>query len=99
MMILLEDGMKRDKLADAKVPVYFTIDLDCLDPACFPGTGTPEAGGVTFPQLLNAILTVAKTNIVAADLNELAPMLDPSGVSTAMACKVLRELLLALLTG
>lgn len=93
------DGLAEccDKLAAAKVPVYFTIDLDCLDPACFPGTGTPEAGGVTFPQLLNAILTVAKTNVVAADLNELAPMLDPSGVSTAMACKVLRELLLALL--
>ena len=86
-----------DRLARTGTPVYFTIDLDCLDPACFPGTGTPEAGGVTFPQLLKAILTVAKTNVVAADLNELAPMLDPSGVSTAMACKVLRELLLALL--
>ena len=86
-----------DGLARAGTPVYFTIDLDCLDPACFPGTGTPEAGGVTFPQLLKAILTVTKTNVVAADLNELAPMLDPSGVSTATACKVLRELLLALL--
>ena len=86
-----------EKLAAARVPVYFTIDLDCLDPSCFPGTGTPEAGGVSFPQLLKAILTVAQTNVVAADLNELAPMLDPSGVSTAMACKVLRELLLALL--
>ena len=66
---------------------------------CFPGTGTPEAGGVTFPQLLTAILQVAQLNVVAADLNELAPMLDPSGASTAMACKVLRELLLALLAG
>ncbi len=84
-------------LARSGAPVYFTIDLDCLDPSCFPGTGTPEAGGVTFPQLLKAILTVTKTNVVAADLNELAPMLDPSGVSTATACKVLRELLLALL--
>ena len=92
------DGLAEccEKLAAANVPVYFTIDLDCLDPACFPGTGTPEAGGVTFPQLLEAILTVAKTNVVAADVNELAPMLDQSGVSTAMACKVLRELLLAL---
>ena len=80
-------------------PVYLTIDLDCLDPACFPGTGTPEAGGVTFPELLTAILQVAQLNVVAADLNELAPMLDPSGASTAMACKVLRELLLALLAG
>ena len=93
------DGLREccDKLAAAKLPVYFTIDLDCLDPSCFPGTGTPEAGGVSFLQLLDAILTVAKTNVVAADVNELAPMLDPSGVSTAMACKVLRELLLALL--
>ena len=88
-----------DGLAWAGTPVYFTIDLDCLDPACFPGTGTPEAGGVTFPQLLEAIRTVAKTNVIAADLTELAPQLDPSGVSTATACKVLRELLLALLAG
>ena len=52
-----------------QVPVYFTIDLDCLDPS--------------------------ELNIVGADVNELAPMLDPSGVSTATACKVVRELLLA----
>lgn len=84
------------ELCRTQVPVYLTIDLDCLDPSCFPGTGTPEAGGVTFLQLLNAILTVSKTNIIGADVNELAPMLDASGVSTAMACKVLRELLLAL---
>ena len=84
------------RLAQRGTPVYFTIDLDCLDPAVFPGTGTPEAGGVTFPQLLEAIRLVAQTNVVGADVNELAPMLDPSGVSTATACKVLRELLLAL---
>ena len=74
------------RLIAENAPVYLTIDLDCLDPACFPGTGTPEAGGVTFPQLLTAILQVAQLNVVAADLNELAPMLDPSGASTAMAC-------------
>lgn len=83
-------------LAQSGTPVYFTIDLDCLDPSVFPGTGTPEAGGVTFPQLLDAIRLVSKTNVVGADVNELAPMLDQSGVSTATACKVLRELLLAL---
>ena len=77
-------------------PVYLTIDLDCLDPSLFPGTGTPEAGGVTFPQLLEAIRLATRTNVVGADVNELAPMLDHSGVSTATACKVLRELLLAL---
>ncbi len=84
------------RLAQDKVPVYLTIDLDCLDPSLFPGTGTPEAGGVTFLQLLDAISLVCRTNVVAADVNELAPMLDTSGVSTATACKVLRELLLAL---
>ena len=92
------DGLEAvtQALAGAKTPVYFTIDLDCLDPSAFPGTGTPEAGGVSFAQLLQAILLVAKCSVVAADVNELAPMLDPSGVSTATACKVLRELLLAL---
>ena len=92
------DGLKEtvDKLVESGAPVYLTIDLDCLDPSVFPGTGTPEAGGVTFPQLLHAILTVCKANVVAADVNELAPMLDATGVSTATACKVLRELLLAL---
>ena len=72
------------------------MDLDCLDPSVFPGTGTPEAGGVSFSELLEAVLTIAKTNVVAADVNELAPMLDQSGASTAVACKVIRELLLAL---
>ncbi|MCF0247738.1 MAG: arginase family protein, partial [Synergistes sp.] len=60
------------------------------------GTGTPEAGGITFLQLLDAIKIAAECNIIGADVNELAPMLDTSGVSTAVACKVLRELLLAL---
>ena len=85
------------ELKEKKVPVYFTIDLDCLDPSIFPGTGTPEAGGVSFMELLNAMLLVSQTNVVAADVNELAPMLDTTGVSTATAGKVLRELLLSLL--
>lgn len=77
-------------------PVYFTIDLDVLDSSVFPGTGTPEAGGVGFNQLVSAIITVGEiTNVVAADINELSPPYDPSGVSTAAACKTLRELLLA----
>ena len=90
----LEETVK--ELKKKNVPIYFTIDLDCLDPAAFPGTGTPEAGGVTFLELLEAIRMVAQANVVGADVNELAPMLDASGVSTATACKVLRELLLAI---
>ena len=87
-----------ESLLQQEVPVYLTIDLDCLDPSVFPGTGTPEAGGVSFTQLLDAIRTVCTANIIAADINELAPGLDNSGVSTATACKVLRELILALYT-
>lgn len=92
------DGLKElmGHLKESHVPVYFSIDLDCLDPSVFPGTGTPEAGGVTFLQLLEAIFEVCRGNIVGADINELAPMLDISGVSTATACKVLRELIMAL---
>ena len=93
------DGLEEvvEQLRKDNTPVYFTIDLDCLDSSVFPGTGTPEAGGVTFLQLIKAIFTVSRANIVAADVNELAPMLDASGVSTATACKVLRELILALI--
>ena len=92
------DGLQEvvEELAGKQVPVYFTIDLDCLDPSVLPGTGTPEAGGVTFLEILEAMKQVAKTNIVGVDVNELAPMLDVSGVSTATACKVIRELLLVL---
>ncbi|MDD7484251.1 MAG: agmatinase [Clostridia bacterium] len=92
------DGLESSvfSLREQQVPIYFTIDLDCLDPSVFPGTGTPEAGGVSFLQLLEAIRTVCTANVVGADINELAPALDTSGVSTATACKVLRELILAL---
>lgn len=75
-------------------PVYFTIDLDVLDPSCFPGTGTPEAGGVTFTELMLAVQTVSTMNTVAIDVNELSPALDQSGASTALACKLLREILI-----
>ena len=62
----------------------------------FREQGLQRRGGVTFLELLEAIRTVAQANVVGADVNELAPMLDASGVSTATACKVLRELLLAI---
>lgn len=88
----LEDVIK--KLKDK--PVYFTLDLDVLDPSVFPGTGTPEAGGVSFIQLLDAILKVGELDIVGTDINELSPMLDQSGASTAVALKIMREWLLRL---
>lgn len=79
------------------VPVYITIDLDVLDPSIFPGTGTPEAGGITYKELQDAILNMRGLNqIVGADIVELSPHYDHSGVSTAVACKVLREMVLLL---
>lgn len=77
-------------------PVYLTIDLDVLDPSVFPGTGTPEAGGLTFSQLLAAIHALKPLNLVAADLVELSPHYDASGISTAAALKLMREVLLLL---
>ena len=91
------EGLEETVRALGSTPVYFTIDLDILDPSVFPGTGTPEAGGVGFMELLNAIMTVCgSANVVACDVNELSPHYDQSGASTAVACKVVRELILAL---
>jgi agmatinase len=75
-------------------PVYLSLDLDVLDPSVLGGTGTPEAGGVTFKELLGALLKMKDLVMVGADVCELAPHYDPSGVSTAVACKLLREILL-----
>lgn len=77
-------------------PVYFTLDLDVLDPADFPGTGTPDAGGVRFDELLGAVFEVMNTAVIGLDMTELSPPCDPGGSSTGLACKLLREILLAL---
>lgn len=91
------EGLEQAVQSIGNAPVYFTIDLDVLDPSAFPGTGTPEAGGVTFLQLLDAIKTVCShCRVVGCDVNELSPAYDQSGVSTATACKVVRELLLSI---
>ena len=78
-------------------PVYLTVDMDVLDPSEFPGTGTQEADGLRFRELLTAVLDVfARFNVVAFDNVELSPPIDPTGRSTALACKFLREELLGL---
>lgn len=78
----------------ANFPVYLTLDLDVLDPGGFCGTGTPEAGGLNFRELMGAIVGLHRANIVGADLVELSPHYDASGASTAAACKLTREILL-----
>lgn len=78
-------------------PVYFTVDLDVLDPSVFPGTGTPEAGGVSFEELRKAVTDICgKCRVVGCDVSELSPVYDQSGASTAAAGKIIREMLLAL---
>ena len=89
-------GLEAALVALRGCPVYFTLDLDVLDPSVFPGTGTPEAGGVTFDVLRQVVDRVARLHIVGADIVELSPHYDTSGASTAVALKVLRELLLGL---
>ena len=88
--------MKNFCSALAGKPVYLSLDLDVLDPACFPGTGTPEPGGVSFRDLHEAILSLRDLNIVGGDVVELAPHYDASGVSTMVACKLIREILMVM---
>ena len=80
-----------------KTPLYLTIDMDVLDPSEFPGTGTQEAGGFSYLQLVEDVrLICSRLNVVALDNVELNPGLDSTGRSTALACKFLRECLLSL---
>ena len=89
------DGISSLRL-EKGTPVYLSIDMDVIDPGEFPGTGTPEAGGVSYRELLDAVFDIfSRFNVVAFDNVELAPMLDTSGRSTALACKFLREELIA----
>lgn len=95
------DGLAEtvELLKQKNCSVYITIDLDVLDPSVFPGTGTPEAGGVSFQALLEAMKLVCSLPVVGIDVNELSPHYDSSGASTAVGCKVVRELLLLLSEG
>lgn len=91
------NGLKETVESLKGKPVYFTLDLDVLDPSVFPGTGTPEPGGVNFNELRDAVeLVCSSLNIVGCDVNELSPPYDTSGISAAAACKIVREMLLAL---
>lgn len=77
-------------------PIYLTVDLDVLDPSIFSGTGTPEPGGIIMKELLSSFVAMKGLNFVGADVVELSPHYDTSGVSTAVACKVIREVALLL---
>lgn len=91
------EGLKETVLKLKDKPVYITIDIDVLDPSVVPGTGTPEPGGMQYKDLIWAFEQFETLNhIVGADLVEFNPYLDPSGASTAVAVKTIRELILIL---
>lgn len=80
-----------DKFKDKNI--FLTLDLDVLDPSLMSGVGTPEAGGMTYLELMDWLLYLKEFNIVGADIMELAPDIDITKTSTATACKLVREFL------
>lgn len=86
----------RERLAETTGPIYLTVDLDVFDPAYLPGTGTPEPGGIDWNTFAGLLAAIAPRRLVAADVVELAPALDPSGCSAVLAAKVVREISLML---
>ena len=91
---LISKYSELDVLKDKKV--FVTVDLDVLDPSVMPGTGTPESGGMQFNELVGWFEYLKDFDIIGADVVELAPDYDASGVSTAVAGKVIRELLMVM---
>jgi agmatinase len=75
-------------------PLYVSIDIDVLDPAHAPGTGCPEPGGVTFRELAEFLYSLDGLNVVALDVMEVAPQIDPANITAAAAAKLVREAIL-----
>ena len=90
---LIHEHKELDVFKDKNI--FITVDLDVLDTSIMPGTGTPEVGGLDFNQLVGWVKYLSQFNIIGADVVELAPDYDASGASTAVATKVIRELLMA----
>lgn len=85
-----------ERLDGSSGPVYLTVDLDVFDPAYVPGTGTPEPGGIDWPTFAGLLAAIDDRRLVAADVVELAPSLDPTGRSSVLAAKAVREIALKL---
>ena len=77
-------------------PIYITVDVDWFDPSVMPGTGTPEPGGFLWDDFAEVIDVLKIHQLVAADIVELSPLLDPSGISSILAAKITRSLLMLL---
>ena len=76
--------------------IFLTIDLDVLDPSLMSGVGTPEAGGLSYKELMDWLVYLKDFNIVGADIMELAPDIDITKTSSATCCKLIREVLMLL---
>jgi agmatinase len=88
---VLGDAIERARAAPR---TYLTVDIDVLDPAFAPGTGTPEPGGLTTRELLRAVRTIARSlEIAAMDIVEVSPPYDPSGITALAAHRVVLEVL------
>lgn len=83
----------KEKVKDR--PVYITLDIDVLDPAFAPGTGTPEAGGITSRELFSVLWQFKELNIVGFDLVEISPPYDHGDITAVLGAKIMREALLA----
>jgi agmatinase len=81
----------RERVGDT--PVYLTFDIDCLDPACAPGTGTPVPGGLNSWQALNIIRGLTGINLVGMDVVEVAPAYDHAEITALAAAQIAIELL------
>ena len=92
----LADSLRQALAPHQGKPLYLTVDLDWFDPAVMPGTGTPEPGGFLWPHFVALIEVLQEHQLVAADVVELAPQLDPTGISSVLASKVTRSLLMLL---
>jgi guanidinopropionase len=79
-----------------QAPVYVSFDIDCLDPAFAPGTGTPEIGGLTTREAQRMLRALTGRNIVGADVVEVAPPFDPSGLTALTGATMMFELLCAM---
>ena len=88
--------LRQALLPYSKCPIYLTIDLDWFDPSLLAGTGTPEPGGFFWNDFEEILKTLKDFRIVASDIVELSPEIDKSGVSSIVAAKILRSLILSL---
>jgi agmatinase len=92
-------GAARDAAASiagelADRPLYVTIDIDVLDPSVAPGTGAPEPGGLSVPDLLGALRALGAARVVGFDLVEVSPRWDPSGRTAITAAAIVRDAIL-----